>query len=118
MDVGEGGAVTWTPARAGVWVSPNASIYFGDTPPPSPYPDGEEVVRRIEELRDFDERLNLDPREIILGRAAWRALRLFHMFNYNERLPELFTFGDLPVTSLPPGSDPWRVEVRSVGVGL
>lgn len=75
---------------------------------------GEEVIRRIEELMDFDELLNLVPKEIILGRTAWRALRLLHMFNYGERLPEQFTFNYLPVTSLPPGSDPWRVEVRSV----
>lgn len=78
---------------------------------------GEEVIRRIEELTDFDELLNLIPKEIVLGRAAWRALRLFYLFNYCERPPEWFTFNDLPVTSLPPGSDPWRVDVRSVGVG-
>jgi hypothetical protein len=82
----------------------------------STFDAGEEVIRRIEELTDFDELLNLIPKEIVLGRAAWRALRLFylfHLFNYCERQPEQFTFNGLPVTSLPSGSDPWRVDVRS-----
>lgn len=78
---------------------------------------GEEVIRRIEELMDFDESLNLVPKEIILGTAAWKVLRFFYMFNYSESLPEQFTFNDLPVTSLPSGSDPWHVDVRSVGMG-
>ena len=78
---------------------------------------GEEVIKRIEELTDFHERTNLIPKKIVLGRAAWRALRLFHLFNYCERPPEQFTFNGLLVTSLPSGSDPWRVDVRSAGVG-
>ena len=83
----------------------------------STFDAGEEVIRRIEELTDFDESLNLIPKEIVLGRAAWRALRLFHLFNYCERPPEQFTFNGLPVTSLPSDFDLWRVDVRSAGVG-
>jgi hypothetical protein len=83
----------------------------------STFDAGEEVIRRIEELTDFDESLNLIPKEIVLGRAAWKALGWFYLFNYCERPPEQFTFNGLLVTSLPSGSDPWRVDVRSVGVG-
>jgi len=78
---------------------------------------GEEVIRRIEELTDFDDLLNLIPKKIVLDREAWKALRWFYLFNYRERPPEQFTFNGLPVTSLPSGSDPWHVEVRSVEVG-
>ena len=81
--------------------------------------DGEEVIRRIEELMDFDESLNLKPKKIIIGKAAHNAIRSFarqHLFSDRTLLSEVCTICGLPVTTLPIGADPWRVDVQSVGV--